>query len=332
MYRYDGAHILIVKGDKVIHNCGPISNGAAEAPHMAQGNGQVVVNFEGSAHEILHSDSSGYRNLQARLKENQNNEELENQGGEMEDDNLVETPEEEKLNERRKRHHRTIKKHNQELNSKLNHDIRIRKRSLEYLLNSKDTKTSVRRKRKAEGIPKIKLDGGIAHGGNAINFTKKSNDSSTSSFEQNLLNCHDGNILLNKEFAASELCTSFTYLESNHSHLQTTHEVLKNGYYYYIFYSDNDFKDNTIHALFDIYKPTYQYGNYSKGCINVTECTFPIKMFSDDMVVVEVPTRDGIEHESDDITHLVSTCHPRSAVYAIFPVTVLFLILICAFL
>lgn len=302
---------------------------------MAQGNGHVVVTFEGSAHEI-HSDSYGHRKYQDSLKKGQTNEELENHGGEVEDDNLVESslpPEEIKPIKRRKRHHRTIRKHNhQDSSFNIDHDIRLRKKSLEDILNNKDKKISVRLRRKAEGIPKIKLDGGIAHGGNAINFTKKSNDSSTSSFEQNLLNCHDGNILLNKEFAASELCTSFSYLESNHSHLHTTHEVLKNGYYYYIFYSDNDFNDNTIHALFDIYKPTYQYGNYSKGCINVTECTFPIKMFSDDMVVVEVPTRDGIEHESDDITHLVSTCHPRSAVYAIFPVTVLFLILICAFL
>lgn len=211
-------------------------------------------------------------------------------------------------------------------------DLYIRKRSLEDYLNSRDHPTLDRRKRKAEAEVKTKLDGGIAHGGNAINFTKPGNDSSISSFEQNLLSCHDGRILLHKEFSPSENCTDFEDLVSNHSHLQTTHQVVKDGYYYYIFYSDNDFRDNHIHALFDIYKPTYQFGNYSAGCINVTECTFPVKMFSDDKVVVEVPTRDGIEHEADDITHLVSTCYPRTSVYAIFPVSVLFLILGCSFL
>jgi hypothetical protein len=122
-------------------------------------------------------------------------------------------------------------------------------------------------------------------------------------------------------------------LEKSH-HMVTLHEVATDGYYYYIFYSDNDYVRNDIHAIFDIYKPTYWYANSSKGndCINQTECTFPVAFWSDETVIVEVPTRDGIEHEEDDITFLVSTCHPRMAVYMIFPISVLFLILGCAFL
>lgn len=114
----------------------------------------------------------------------------------------------------------------------------------------------------------------------------------------------------------------------------TTHEVVSDGYYYYIFYSDNDQVKNDIHAVFDIYKPTFLYSNISqsKGCINSTECSFPIQFFSDDKVYLEVPTRDGIEHEEDDITYLISTCHPRMGVYVIFPIAVLFLILSCAFI
>lgn len=84
----------------------------------------------------------------------------------------------------------------------------------------------------------------------------------------------------------------------------STHEVVSDGYYYYIFYSDNDFVQNDIHAVFDIYKPTYLYSNISetKGCINTTDCSFPIQFLSDEVVIVEVPTRDGIEHEDDDIS------------------------------
>uniref|UniRef100_A0A1B6HWY8 E3 ubiquitin-protein ligase APD1-4 middle domain-containing protein n=2 Tax=Homalodisca liturata TaxID=320908 RepID=A0A1B6HWY8_9HEMI len=328
--RYDGAHILVVSGDKVLNNCGPITPSMNGAPHMAQGQGKVVVTYEGSAKEIFHSDSQTFREqLKARANIGEEDD-TENHGGEVDEENMAE------VLERKQRHQRTRRKHVRDFSYDKEENTTdekrdIRKRDLEDLLNSKDLAT-IRRKRKAEAVPKIKLDGGIAHGGNAINFTKSENDSSISSFEQNLLTCHDGRILLWKEFSPSELCTNFNYLVNNHSHLQTTHEVVENGYYYYIFYSDNDFRDNSIHAVFDIYKPTYQYLNYTKGCINVTECTFPIKMFSDDMVVVEVPTRDGIEHESDDITHLVSTCQPRTAIYAIFPVAVLFLILGCAFL
>lgn len=54
--------------------------------------------------------------------------------------------------------------------------------------------------------------------------------------------------------------------------------------------------------------------------------------FSDDFVLVEVPTRDGIEHEDDDITFLYSQCVPRMAVYMIFPIAVLVFILSCAFI
>lgn len=65
-----------------------------------------------------------------------------------------------------------------------------------------------------------------------------------------------------------------------HNVLATTHEITTDGYYYYVFYSDNDFSDNELHAQFDIFKPTYLYSNISesKGCINSTDCKFPIQM------------------------------------------------------
>lgn len=179
-----------------------------------------------------------------------------------------------------------------------------------------------------------KLDGGINHGGNALNYTYiESDESSVSSFETNLLTCYDGQILLAQGFTPSVQCTDVHYLEKT-GHLEAVHDVLSDGYYYYIFYSDNDYISNDIHAIFDIYKPTYRYTNTSKTkeCINSTECLFPIKFWSDETVIVEVPTRDGIEHEEDDITYLISTCQPRMSVYIIFPVSVLFLILGCAFL
>lgn len=323
-FRWHGAHILVVKGDKILKNCGNPKPGHPGETQLAKDQGQVLVTYEGAAQEIEHPDSVAYHN-----EENQKHAEELNYEGEMMEDLL---PTEETVTESRKyRHQRARARHAREKRD-ITENGRRRRELLRVLLNiNGDTdNTPVRQKRRADVAPKHKLDGGIAHGGNAIEFVDK-NDSSISSFENNLLECHSGNILLNKEFAPSEFCNSFKYLE-NGSHLQTTHDVLTDGYYYYIFYSDNDFHPNDIHTIFDIFKPTYQYGNYTKACINTTDCTFPIKFLSDEMVVVEVPTRDGIEHESDDITYLVSTCHPRMAVYAIFPVLVLFLILSCAFL
>lgn len=161
------------------------------------------------------------------------------------------------------------------------------------------------------------------------------NDTSTSvsSFENNLLSCYDGQILLAQSFPPSTLCRNVIYLESG-SHMVTQHEINADGYYYYIFYSDNDNVKNDINALFDIHKPTFLYANISdtSKCYNATNCSFPIDFLTDEVVIVEVPTRDGIEHEGDDFTVLISTCHPRMGVYVIFPIAVLFLILTCAFL
>lgn len=176
------------------------------------------------------------------------------------------------------------------------------------------------------------LDGGIEHGGNAGNISKGYNtDSSVSSFENSLLTCYDGQILLAQSFLPSPTCTSVHVLEERGT-METVHEVTADGYYYYIFYSDNDNVQNEIHAVFNIHKPTYQYAKHSRACYNNTECTFPLAFWSDEIVIVEVPTRDGIEYEEDDITFLVSSCHPRMSVYVIFPVAVLFLVLGCAFM
>lgn len=187
-------------------------------------------------------------------------------------------------------------------------------------------------KRAAHFAPTHLLDGGVEHGGNAGNVTEGDDtESSVSSFENSLLTCYDGHILLAQSFLPSPMCTNVHVLEK-HGTMETVHEVIADGYYYYIFYSDNDYVQNDIYAIFNIHKPTYQYAKHSRACFNQTECTFPITFWSDETVIVEVPTRDGIEHEEDDITFLISSCYPRMSVYVIFPVAVLFLILGCAFM
>lgn len=199
-----------------------------------------------------------------------------------------------------------------------------------------DNQIQVKRAKRSWGLikPPSLLDQGIKHGGNADkNVTSRSNEvSSVSSFESDLFNCYGGAILLAHEFEPSDQCVNTSYLLSA-KHMQANHHVMENGYYYYIFYSDNDIVSNDIYALFDIYKPTFQYENVTKSCINETECTFSLSPFSADRVIVEIPTRDGIEHdEADDISILISVCQPRMGIYMIFPMATLVLILGCAFL
>lgn len=182
--------------------------------------------------------------------------------------------------------------------------------------------------------PNTVLDTGVNHGGNAINNTVGSaEDKSVSSFESSLYVCYNDNILMNDFFPYSMQCNSTKYLEDLTT-LKVVHEVTSDGYYYYVFYSDNDFVNNDIHAIFDIYKPTFQYSNVSnsKMCLNSTECVFNVEMFSDELVIVEVPTKDGLNINDDSFFILTSVCHPRVSVYIFFPVSVLLLILIFAFL
>ncbi|XP_011499514.1 PREDICTED: uncharacterized protein LOC105363492 isoform X2 [Ceratosolen solmsi marchali] len=189
----------------------------------------------------------------------------------------------------------------------------------------------IRQKRSQQPIKPEILDRGIKHGGNAVK-NLLDGDSSASSFENGLLHCYGGNVLLTHEFDPSSECVNVTYLLNGNKHMQTIHEVAEDGYYYYIFYSDNDIVSNDIHAVFEIYKPTLQYENVTNACLNQTECNFPLSITSVDRVIVEVPTKDGIDHEIDDISVLVSTCVPRMGIYAIFPIAVLFFILGCAFM
>ncbi|XP_041973476.1 uncharacterized protein LOC121729135 isoform X2 [Aricia agestis] len=179
--------------------------------------------------------------------------------------------------------------------------------------------------------PNTILDAGVNHGGNAQNNATIEMDKSVSSFENSLHECYQDNILMNNAFPYSIQCNNTQYLETTTT-LKVVHEVSTDGYYYYIFYSDNDFVNNDVHVIFDIYKPTFQYSNITdtKMCLNKTECEFDVNMFSEELVIVEVPTTDGIKNDDNNI--LMSVCHPRMSVYIFFPVSMILFILLFAFL
>lgn len=196
--------------------------------------------------------------------------------------------------------------------------------SMQTISDSPRLKRSANQRRAAPPVTHLEA---IIHG--KTNTTE--DDSSVSSFEQALLTCHDGRILLNKNFTFSTQCTNFEHPE-NISQARIQQTVHEDGYYFYIFYSDNDLNSNEFYAIFDIWKPTYEFGGYVRASINQTECTFPLTWWSDEKVVVEIPMRNGIEHELDDATNLVSTCEPRTSLYSLFLVAVLVSIMLSAFI
>ncbi|XP_072745481.1 uncharacterized protein [Anoplolepis gracilipes] len=405
--RFQGASILVVKGEKNLHTCGLLEHNVnKEQPQdifISGANKQVKIIYESNAQEIESEESMmvepnmynttnvhiplvkvSFENPVSRNEKVPVNTNNNNTWSHKFDENLMENAEalydtaasyiKKHIGDRQKslnftrnlRHlkHRKIKKNkNKKINQERTHGqkqvrkLQIQKLKEELHSNKIDRINSINSigidKKDMVGQEKLKdkidkrfrrsrdlvkppslLDQGIRHGGNADkNFTSSSNEaSSISSFETGLLNCYGGAILFTHEFAPSAQCTNISYL-LNGKHAQADHHVEEDGYYYYIFYSDNDIVSNDIYAIFDIYKPTFQYENVTKSCINVTECSFFISPLSSARIIVEIPTKDGIEHnEMDDISILISICQPRMNAYLFFPIAILFLILGCAFI
>lgn len=290
--RYDGSNLLVIKGDRKLNTCGLLNEYASKVDAvLAHGHEKVSVTFES---EINTLDSS---------------------------------------NKSRHNHNVPVKQQKDSNENSVPLFIEESGKAEVYERFSSRVRRFADDSDKPLHNPNHVLDRGVNHGGNALNYSEKIEESAASSFENGLLQCYDGNILLNQEFPASTSCLNTSFLETPpQSQMRTTHEVVSDGYYYYIFYSDNDLTYNNIFAIFDISKPTFQYANMSeaKSCLNQTECTFTITFSSEEIVIVEVPTLNGIEEE-DNVSLLTSTCHPRMGVYIIFPTAVLFVILGFAF-
>lgn len=341
--RHEGSRILVVKGERNLRTCGLLEHNKNKVgAHFAKDQGEVIVTFETAA-EVIDSGNKNKTNKNASKGDFDPNT-----GGEEIDDSDI------PRGIRKRKHPKEL--HTNDLGSQ-SHDIEDTLATTSEPTPTLDSATHKIRHQKSKNLHQHHDDQGVSeqnlhtndrrrkrdlvlnrainHGGNAINYTEKPSDS-VSSFENSLLTCYDGQILLAQYFPPSSDCYDVSFLANNTriGNMLTKHEVVSDGFYYYIFYSDNDLYKNDIHAVFDIYKPTYEYANITqaRSCINSTECKFPINMFSDDKVIVEVPTRDGIEHEDDDITTMLSICVPRSSVYLIFPILVLFFVLSCAFL
>lgn len=364
--RYDGSRILVVRGEKNLRTCGLLDHQSAVKESQpttpaGAGQGQLRVRFELNLEEDDQSTTSptppSSTNITPAANDDSEKDLLidgsatrKSRSADEDEDNAAEDERDdglktfllvseyarkviEKRGTNKPKNPRTVEE------ALLGHRLRHSKsrnsmNDRHHLLKQEGEEKSLRVRRATQLVQPHNLDAKVMHGGNAATrVDSEGEESSASSYETELLNCYGGDILLTQGFPPSQQCVNVSFLLTNHTgRMTTTHNVNEDGYYYYIFYSDNDLVENDIHAVFDIYKPTYQRANISKNCINETVCTFPVALFSSEIVIVEVPTRDGIEHEEEDNSTLVSVCHPRMSVYIIFPLLVLILILGCAFL
>lgn len=110
-----------------------------------------------------------------------------------------------------------------------------------------------------------------------------------------------------------------------------TYTVPVNGYYFFIFNSENEVQDNYIRVKFDIQKTVYNVTNSIQSCNNATdECRLSLNFFSNQKVVFELPMNTNETLWNEEFV-VISECEPRTAIYLVCVISVPMLILIFAF-
>ncbi|XP_011865778.1 PREDICTED: uncharacterized protein LOC105560886 isoform X2 [Vollenhovia emeryi] len=178
---------------------------------------------------------------------------------------------------------------------------------------------------------------GIAEDRGTVNETTlndRSNSefwSSFSSSEERLLECKG--LILNLPLTPHRFCTPKH--ESDHSTASfantVTYRVPLNGYYFFVFNSENEVQPNYVRVKFDLLKTVYNTSNPVHACKNsTTECSLPFKIFSNERTVLELPL-SGNDSQWNEEYIGVSECEPRTMVYTICVIMVPLLILCFAF-
>ncbi|XP_014478804.1 PREDICTED: uncharacterized protein LOC106746578 [Dinoponera quadriceps] len=179
-------------------------------------------------------------------------------------------------------------------------------------------------------------DGIAEHRGtvNETDLNDRSNSefwSSFSSSEERLLECKG--LILNLPLTPHRQCTPKH--ESRHvtaSFANTvTYKVPLNGYYFFVFNSENEIQPNYVRVQFDLLKTVYNTSNPVYSCKNSTkECSLPFNIFSNERTILEVPL-SGNDSQWNEEYMVVSMCVPRTTIYFICVVMVPLLILCFAF-
>ncbi|XP_044006148.1 uncharacterized protein LOC122851157 [Aphidius gifuensis] len=178
---------------------------------------------------------------------------------------------------------------------------------------------------------------GIAEDRGTVNETTlndKSNSefwSSFSSSEERLLECKG--LILNLPLTPHHYCSKkYEHHHSTASVANTvTYRVPVDGYYFFVFSSENEIQPNYIRIKFDLVKKTYNTSNSVHSCQNSTnECSLPFNFFSWEKTVLELPLTGNDSQWNEDYV-VVSRCEPRTSLYLICIISVPILILIFAF-
>ncbi|KAI5752114.1 hypothetical protein M8J77_013969 [Diaphorina citri] len=183
------------------------------------------------------------------------------------------------------------------------------------------------------GVP-LKIDD-IAYIRGRVNETSP-NDSSNSEFwssfsssEERLMECEG--LLLNLPLTPHRHCEPGyphdTVLESN----TVSYKIPSNGYYFFIYNSENEVQTNYLKIKFQLEKIIYNVTNAEASCTNETDqCSLPLSFFSEQKVVLELPYNQNESTLNDEFL-VISTCEPRTSLYLLCVVAVPVFIVMFAF-
>ena len=152
-------------------------------------------------------------------------------------------------------------------------------------------------------------------------LSAEESQSSYSSSEEALASCNG--VLATQSLEPDLHCTQ------NHYHNlfnKISHTIAETDTYYFVFSSDNEIVDNFLYFNLTLNRYVYDTGKAITECINTTSCSLPLRFWSDDQAVVEVPYGDNW----DEFYILHTKCEPRVSLYLSMLILVPILILCCA--
>lgn len=156
--------------------------------------------------------------------------------------------------------------------------------------------------------------------------------SSFSSSEEALLNCEG--LVLNLPLTPHERCNAHQTEEGFDEASSTnkvTYKIPSNGYYFFVFNSENEVQVNYIRLRFELNKTVYDVSSRTSFCENQTNsCALDLKFFSNEKTVMEVPITSNQSRWNEEFV-VVSECQPRTVIYMCCAVSVPILIMLFAF-
>lgn len=104
-----------------------------------------------------------------------------------------------------------------------------------------------------------------------------------------------------------------------------------NGYYFFVFSSENEVQTNYLRIKFNLKKTVYNVSNPVAICKNNTEtCKLDLSFFSSEKLVVELLVRENDTLWNEEFV-VESECEPRTAIYALCVITVPVFVILFAF-